>query len=513
MILALVVVIAIDQMRSDYLERFQPYFSSRGFNRLLKEGAVYPNARLAWANAETAPGHVTISSGLLPVEHGIIGNRWFDRDAPVNEAQWAWYFDDVYPYRRAGASLPPLPREQQWWRQGGSPRSAAEAAFDGAPAGFLRPPSPGLRVISLAHKETSARLLGGGAAYWFDTTRAGFVPETSFNALVPGYIPASRQWNRSPFIPPGETPRAIFDPPAAWPLKNTRYGGTFPHPVTDARALTYSPFGHEMLFDFALQLLHTEKPDVLFVSVSSTDNLGHYYGPDSMEVGDNMVRLDRALADFLDALERHAGDDLVVVLTSDHGIQPIPEIAKLRDPRADAGRIDLRNPDPNARTIADLPPLRIDIERRLAGRLRVRFDEQMPLRNALVYFFEGTGLYLNRRRVAELNLDAGRVKRELRDVVKSIDGVSGAWTSSEPLPALMRASFRADRSGDVVVALRPGWMWHWGSNSTTHGQPVDADLRVPLIFWGKGVEPGRYDENASPADIAGRFWRLSRPPR
>lgn len=492
MILGLIVVITIDQLRPDYLERFQPYFCERGFSRLMREGAVYPNARLAYANAETAPGHATIGSGLLPSEHGVVGNRWFERDAAVDEKRWAWYFDDVDPY---GDPLPPVPPNQQWWRQGGSPQSST---YGGRPAP---------RTISISHKEPPARLTGG-KSHWFDQTLPGFLPATSFNTLVPGYLPGSRQWKPSPYIPPAELQNVTFDPPAAWPLKNTRYGGTFPHPVNDARALTYSPFGHELLFDFALQVLHEEQPEVLFLSVSSTDNLGHYYGPDSMEVADSMVRLDRALAHFLDALERHAGEDLVVVLTSDHGIQPTPEIAKLRDPRIDAGRLDLRNPDPNATTLAALPPLRIEIERRLAQRFGLRFDERAPLRNALVYFFEGTGLYLNQRRITELKLDGARVKRELRDIVRGIDGVANAWTNSDTLPPLMRNSFRAGRSGDVLLALRPGWIWHWGSNSTTHGQPVDDDLRVPLIFWGKGFEPGRHEGPASPADIAA----ILRPP-
>ena len=494
MILALVVVLSIDQMRADYLERFAPYFSERGFKRLMREGAYYPNARLDYANAETAPGHASLATGLLPSEHGVIGNRWFDRNAPFDEAKWRWYFDDVYAYRREGGDYSPLPPERQWWRQGGSPWGAAalpplsQRADRASGAAALR--------ISVSHKETSAKLMGGDRIYWFDTSTAGFVPSTSFNSTVAGYLPGSRQWK-----PLAGLSNAVFDPPAAWPLKNTRYGGTFPHPVADARALTYSPFGHELLFDFAYHLVVEQSPEVLLVSVSSTDNLGHYYGPDSLEVADSMLRLDRALGHFLDALERRAGDDLRVVLTSDHGIQPTPEIAKLKNPRADAGRLDLRNPDPNARVVADLPPLRIEIERELARRLGIAFEKRQPLRDALVYFFEGTGLYLNDRRIAELQLDESRVKRELREILRKTRGVANAWTSDDDLPPLMRASFRRDRSGDVLIALKPGWMWHWGSNSTTHGQPVDDDLRVPLILWGKGVTPGVYETPMSPAQV------------
>jgi hypothetical protein len=101
-----------------------------------------------------------------------------------------------------------------------------------------------------------------------------------------------------------------------------------------------------------------------------------------------------------------------------------------------------------------------------------------------VFFFEEQMLYLNPR------LRTERVKRAVRDAVRELDGVAGAWTNTEPLPPLVRNSFHAERSGDVLVTLRPGWIWMWGSNSTTHGQPVEADLHVPLMFWGAGVKPG-----------------------
>jgi arylsulfatase A-like enzyme len=260
--------------------------------------------------------------------------------------------------------------------------------------------------------------------------------------------------------------------------------------------------------------------DLLFVSVSSTDYLGHYYGPESMEVADSMVRLDRQLGDFLDALERRFGDRVVVALTGDHGVQANPEIVKLRDPKADVGRIDIRTPDANARTIADLPPLRIEIERALAKKLGVKFDVNASLDEALVYFFEEPGLWIHWKRVNALGLDHERVKIALRDVLRAMKdhGIAEAWTNTEMLQTnprasraeqLMRNSYRSDRAGDVLMALRPGWIWMWGTNSTTHGQPVDDDLRVPLLLWGAGIKPGRYDGDASPLDLARTLGALA----
>jgi hypothetical protein len=285
------------------------------------------------------------------------------------------------------------------------------------------------------------------------------------------------------------------------------------------RALTYSPLAQDLVLDFAQHLIVTENlgggdaTDVLFVGVTPTDYVGHYYGPDSMEVADNFARLDRSLAHFLDALERRFGDRVLVALTADHGVSPNPEIVKLRDPNADVGRLDIRTPDPNAALIADLPPIRIDIERKLARRLGIAFDENAPLAHALVFFFEEPSLWLNWKRVDALHLDAERVKRALRDVLREMKdrGIADAWTNTEMLSPdanasriaqLMRASWRSDRGGDVLMALRPGWIWMWGSNSTTHGQPVENDMHVPLMFWGAGVKRGTYDTDASPLDLA-----------
>lgn len=545
----LIVVISVDQLRWDYVDRFGPWFTERGFKRFAKEGATFPNARFNYAATFTGPGHAAIGSGLVPAESGIVGNSWFERAAPVDATRWEWYFDDISPYRRVAPTMSAEPQATPWWHQGGSPQYCTYDAsvqvtagktsgmspvhLDGASLGDrIKEKHPAARVISIALKDRASILMGGrraDAAYWFDYRATAFISSTyyrfnpavfSFNELVPGYIPASKQWTPSPFIARDELQRVTFDPPAVWPLKNNTYGGTFPHPIASTRALTYSPFMHQAVLDFAQHVIATEQlgsrrgtPDTLFIGISSTDYLGHYYGPDSMEVADSTIRLDRMLADFLDALERRFGDRVVVALTSDHGVQDNPEIVKLRDPNADAGRIDVRTPDPRAQKLSDLPPTRIEIERRLAQKLGLAFDADAPLTHALVYFFEEPCLWLNPSRVRALDLDLETTKRALRDVIREMPqhGIADAWTNSElavpnapatGLEQLMRNSLRFDRSGDVFIALRPGWIWMWGSNSTTHGQPVEQDLHVPLMFWGAGIKRGVYEVEASPTDLA-----------
>jgi predicted AlkP superfamily pyrophosphatase or phosphodiesterase len=541
----LVVVVSIDQLPASYLERFGPWLTTRGFKRFT---TTFPNARFRHGITYTAPGHAGIGTGGVPAQHGIVANNWFEPDAPFDEKRWQKYFADVTPYRPPNAPASTTltaPTPESRWFTYGSPRycvaddelgmSPRSLLADGGLAERLKAASPQSRVISVALKERAAILMGGrraDAAYWFES-REGFHSSPyyeadpaalAFNALVPGYVPHSKLWKLSGLIPRDDLARVTFDPPAAWPLKNTKFGATFDHPIGSTSAFLYTPFAHEMLLDFALHVLATSRlgtrrgiTDALFVGVSSVDYLGHYYGPDSMEVADSTARLDRSLGAFLDALERRFGDRVVVALTSDHGLTPHPEITKLRDPKADTGRLDLRNAPMDGRTIAELPPPRIELERLMARRLGIPFSTDAPLREALVYFFREPSLFLNRPRIAALNLDPERVRIALRDAVLTLPGVNGAWTSTQLLNVnassprieqLMRASYHPQRSGDVLLALRPGWIWKSGSNSTSHGQPNDSDLRVPVMLYGTGIKPGRYDVEASPADLPATIGRI-----
>ncbi|HWS71405.1 MAG TPA: hypothetical protein VN605_04795, partial [Thermoanaerobaculia bacterium] len=174
-------------------------------------------------------------------------------------------------------------------------------------------------------------------------------------------------------------------------------------------------------------------------------------------------------------------------------------------------RIDLRNPKKDAQFLSELPPLRVDIERRLAQKLDVPFDPNAPLPNALVFFFEEPSLYLNWSRIAELKLDGERVKRALKDVLLAVDGVDRVFTNSEltaatapasDLEKQVRQSFRADRSGDVLITLRNNWIWSYNVKNTTHGQPLPSDQHVPLLLWGDLVKPGHYSIRRAPTDLA-----------
>jgi predicted AlkP superfamily pyrophosphatase or phosphodiesterase len=551
----LIVVISIDQFRYEYLERFAPWFSERGFKRFLDSGADFTNCNYLHATTFTGPGHASIGTGHTPSESGIIANTWFERDAPYDAKMWEWFFDDSPGYKPAvsGTPAPPpalMPGAKPWWQAGGgSPRYCA---FDervkvtaGNTAGMspllldsdslgdrVKERYPNAHVIGVALKDRAAILMAGrkaDAAYWFDNKLPGFISSTAyrydpslfaFNERTMSYVPSSKQWTLSSTIPEADLKRITFDPPEAWKLKTPRYETHFPHPINDARALTYTPFANDMLLDFATTIVDREKlgadddPDVLYVGVSTPDYIGHYYGPDSMEVADDAVRLDRSIARFINGLEKKVGASrLVVAITADHGVQSTPEIAQLRDPKLDAGRTDLRNARRDAVSISELPPLRIELERRLAEKLNIPFSPGEPLTDGLIYFFEEPAIYLDWPRIRALKLDGEVVKRTIRDTIISMRdaGFDRAFTNSEliapnpnadPIERAVRASFRADRSGDVLITLKPNWIWKYSNTDTTHGQPLPDDRHVPLLLWGASIVPSRYTDEVAPTDLA-----------
>jgi hypothetical protein len=503
---ALVVVISIDQFRYDYVTRFAPYFDSDGFRRFLDRGATFTNARYPYATTYTGPGHAAIGTGRVPAESGIIANTWFDR---LNRRPEYCVADE-----RAGFSPVNL--------QSDSLGDRLQEKFAAS------------RVFAAAIKDRAAILMGGRkatAAYWFDPTTSGFTSSTYYhaNATIPAEynktIPDSlRQhpvWEQSSFIPAADLAKLTHDPVALRKYKTARegLGVSFPHPIRTLDALTYTPYGNGLLLGFVERLVEAEHigasgdaPDLLFVGLSSTDYLGHNFGPDSLEVADAIVRTDRDIEEFLRWLDGRLAGRYVAVLTSDHGVQPIPEIA--RDMGRDAGRVSMRNPGANVRTfgeLAEIAPARVQLEKAAGAILGRHLTDNSEVSDGLILYFEEPAIYLNWRRIAELKLDGEKVKRAYRDAARKLKGVRDAFTNSELLTMLppkseteaaMRLSFRADRSGDVLMALTPGYIWDYSGTGTTHGQAVENDQRVPLMFWGTGIVARHFDSDAAPTDIA-----------
>jgi hypothetical protein len=296
---------------------------------------------------------------------------------------------------------------------------------------------------------------------------------------------------------------------AAAHLEDYGLGPSFPHPVSSATALLYTPAGNDLLEAMAERVVQAHglgknpsgQPDLLMVGFSSTDYFGHLYGPDSCESADGFKRLDATLAKLLDFLVARVGrGNLLVVLTADHGVTPIPQIALRRG--EPAGRLDMSDRARFPRkVIGELPPLRQRIEYELGRMLGIKLDASTPLADALIRGYREPSLYLNGNRIGAASVPLARAW--LADYLMHVEGVQEVHSFEDlsqgdgPSSALL--SFHPDRSGDLMVFLKPGWV-EWDSDAgTSHGQPHDAEARVPLLIWGAGVDPGK---EAAPVDMA-----------
>ena len=525
---SLVVVISVDQMRNDYLDRFRPWFARDGFNRFLERGARFPEARYRHAATLTCPGHAAIGSGLDPRETGVVGNYWVDRGKGIRE-----YCVEDRGVQWVGAPLNAAPITEL---------PASPVLLSGAFLGDrFKEKFPAARVVSLSLKDRAAVPMGGhkaDAAVWFARTWGRFVTSTyypprpsllDFNEKLPAFFASHARWEISGRIPGKDLERATFDPPELARFKGTLAGTgeTFPHTLPSPAAVVESPMGDELLLDFARYAIRdfrlgrnpANAPDLLFLGLSSLDYYAHRAGPDSREAADGIVRLDRQLESFFQWLDSEVGSGRVLLfLTADHGITPIPEVAreKRRAARRDdpdlGGRVDFGNGAGSSPAVREASPDRLALEKHLAATFGYSLDPSLPnaLEGTVLRFEDPIGFYLNRSVVARRRLPPERVKEALRDWLRGRPGIRAAWTNTEiadglpptePLALSVERAFRADRSPDVLVYLRPSWIFRKEGGST-HGQPTDDDSRVPLLAWGPGVRAGSWAIRVSPLSIA-----------
>jgi arylsulfatase A-like enzyme len=528
---SLVVVISVDQMRADYLDRFRPYFGKDGFNRFLERGAWYTQAHHRHSYTETAPGHASIGSGLDPRHHGVLSNRYYDPATGRNP----------YSVADPGSRWVGLPPDAGVTDPPASPvRLDAAGLGDRFKGKFSR-----ARIVGVSLKDRAAVLMAGrraDAAVWYEEKTSRFVTSSYYpprpsllafdGAPLAAFLsdPKRREWALSGLIPPADLEKITFDPPDLARYKDPieGMGPSFPHPLKNSKAVVNSPFGDELTLEYAKFVIHdfalgrnpSGEPDLLFLGLSATDLVGHKFGPDSKEIADGIVRLDRAMGEFLRWLDAWMGrrTDLVF-LTADHGVTPIPEVAREKakregqDPRPDAfGRFNMKNPG-GKKTFAEAGSDRLDIERQVARDLGYALDEtRANSEEAAIAWFEDGFLWLNRPVLARRGIDLERAKNAVRERLRGRPGIAAAYTNTEignglpadaPASLAVTRSFRADRAGEVYAILKPGWIWFYASNAgTTHGQPNESDTHVPVLAWGAGVAAGKHAEETSPLAIA-----------
>jgi predicted AlkP superfamily pyrophosphatase or phosphodiesterase len=491
----LVVFLSVDQFRRDYVERYGPRWTS-GLARLVREGAYFDHAAYPYFHTITCPGHATMSTGTYPATHGLPLNAWWDRETG-KEVQCTSDAESPQIGHRPGAEKEPAGGHSAKWLR--------VPAF----ADVLRQevkPTP--RIVSLSIKPRAAIMLGGhggDVVLWY-TPEGGATTSTAyagraipwvgkFASMNPTREELSGEWNR--LLPPGaylqEDDGPGEHPPEGWT-------NLFPHPLTqghpDGRIRSYwqqTPNADIYLARLAkraveeLKLGRQGTLDYLAISFSTLDSVGHGFGPDSHEVQDVLLRLDRTLGEFLSFLDDKVGKgQYVVSVTGDHGVAPLPERRKSQG--EDGGRINLK-------------AMAVEIDAALAARWG---------RGTYVSRVVYTDIYFAKGVYARLEADPAAMA-EVTAIVEKTPGVAkvfrkdqilGAAAAGDPAElTALRLSYVPDRSGDMIQVPKPYWISIL-ADGTTHGTPQPYDREVPVVLYGAGVKPGRYTGPASPADIA-----------
>ncbi|MGE5341147.1 MAG: alkaline phosphatase family protein [Candidatus Omnitrophota bacterium] len=499
----LVVMIVIDQLRADMISRMEKQFDKNGFRYLTENGVRYQNAHYDYANTITAVGHASLFTGTASSNHGIIGNSWFDQNSgkEVNAV--------VIP------SNPQNPQEKI--------RGPFHLLSTTIGDELVLSSNKQSRVFGISSKDRGAILPSGflGKAFWFDnetgqfTTSTYYYPSarpswlTHWNAEKHAESYRNKSWNllkdKSTYI---YGPRYAIDNEAIKAkLPNVAPRSSFPH-AYDPKMLPYkemsfyewlqnTPFGDEMTIQLACRLLKEEKlgqgsfPDMLTVSLSGTDAIGHTYGPDSLEYEDNILHVDQCLAELFQAVNGSVGlDHTLIVVTADHGGDYTPETRDFID--IIGGRL-------NPKTFAEA--------------IDSTLQKKYKTSEAFVLGFRNPSLYLNMRTIDALNLNIEEVEHLAADALKKIKGVALAMTRSDllkghvpgiPLMEPMKKMFHPKRSGNILIVQEPFWyLYHDINDAAMHGSPYNYDTHVPLFFSGPGIKPRSVFRNVNPLDIAG----------
>ena len=463
----LVVVIVIDQFRYDYLTRFRSQYTG-GFSTLWNKGAVFTNAHLQHFPTVTAIGHSTILTGATPSLSGIVGNDWYDRDAGRSVAS---VFDPK-------AALLGTPKGD-----GASPVRLTVSTVGDELKMSGKGPS---KVLGISLKDRAAILSAGrmaDAAYWFDSPTGNFISSTYYFPDLPAWV---KEFDTQRVV---DRRGGAEWKSAAGTLIRTLPAKPGPQYYD---ALERSPFGAELLISFAERAIESEKlgvddaTDIVSISLSSTDLLGHAVGPDSPEMRDLNIQTDRLLGQFFQYLDkRPAPGSTVVVFTADHGVAPLPEVQAQR--KMPGGRLS-----------------EADLRKTVEAALTTRFGVGKWLD-----FASYASFWLNRATIRDKKLKQSEVEDCVAETLATVPHVVRVYTSNQLLHGWLildrvglrvANSYYPGRSADVIGVLEPYWIF--GARDAAHGAAYSYDTHVPLIFMGPGIKPGKYDENVAINDIA-----------
>lgn len=489
----LVIGIAVDQMRWDYLYRYYDRYGNNGFKRLMDEGFSCQNAMINYLPAYTGPGHASIFTGSVPSIHGIAGNEWID-----NSTGKSWYCTEDPAVQGVGGS-------QLWGRM--SPRNLLSSTITDELrlATNFRSRVYGISLKDRASILPAGRLANG--AFWFDDSTGNFMSSTFYMKQLPGWLNTFNARHLAdsflklnwPLLQPQASYRHSLpdDNPYEGRLRGES-APVFPHKTADFAGKDYNtlrkvPYGNTVTLELARACIRGERlgqtgsTDFLTVNLASTDYAGHLYAPNALELEDVYLRLDRELGSFLAFLDKTIGrDEYLVFLTADHGGAHNAQFL------ADSGM--------NAANVSQ-----VKVSQDLNQYLKTKLGK-----DSLVYAVDNYQVVLNEVSLKNRKMDVSDVKEEAMNWLRRQQGVAYVVDMEDmdetPVPQPIREmiinGYHRNRSGCIQVILEPGWYSGYGPTGTTHGTWHPYDTHIPLLFYGWNIRHGASYRTRHMTDIA-----------
>jgi predicted AlkP superfamily pyrophosphatase or phosphodiesterase len=496
----LAVGIVVDQMRQEYLYRFQGKFGEGGFKRLINEGFVLKNAHYNYVPTVTGPGHASVYTGATPAIHGIISNEWYDKELKkevncVNDPA-----QQSVGSNEARVSASP-------WRMLSSTITDELMISTGKRS----------KTIGISIKDRGAILPAGHAptgAFWYDGKTGKFITSTYYMQKLPSWVEKFNQQNLADKYLSQEWKTLLpieqytESGPDDSPYEARMVGkekATFPYNLKELRKkngefelLAGTPFGDDYLTAFAKASVQAENlgqdqwTDFLAISYSTPDIIGHAVGPNAVELEDTYLRLDKNLEDLFAYLDEKIGTgNYVVFLTADHGVAEVAQY--LKDNRIPAGYFNYDHVKTTMNQfLQQYFPGREVVESIDGNQIFLNHDAfQKDPKSAGVEFLVATELVVN-----YLMAQDGVANAYTENVIRQGDYNEGG------VKGMVIRGYNAKRSGDVMVVLEPGWYGGGRVQGTTHGSAYTYDTHVPVIFYGAGIKKGSTTIYHTITDIA-----------
>ncbi|MCF0206678.1 MAG: alkaline phosphatase family protein [Bacteroidales bacterium] len=491
----LVIGIVVEQMRQDYLDRFWENFDNKGFKKLAINGSYCVNANYDYALTQTAPGYATIVTGTEPSSHGIVSNYWYNRLS--NEK-----VDCIYSEKKETAVGGSKDADGRV-----SPSNMLSTTFSDEAKLFNRGKS---KIISMSLSKYASVLSGGytaDAAYWFDYVSGEWMTSSYYMGKLPQWVAdvnakkmpdeyLTRQWN--PMLAMDKY-NEVLDDSSKYEFGIDGVYKTFPYvyenmakTVRNYKLLSMIPEGNTLLSDFAVAALYGEElgkdenTDFLFINYSVPEEIGKLYGPQSIEVQDMFLRLDKDLGHLIEVVEDVVGkNNCLIYLTSNHGVSEIPQYL-----------IDKKMPAGNFRQYYMLALIK--------SYLKALYGD-----GEWILDFTNSQIFLNKTLIEDSQIPLAEIQGKIIDFVMNSAGIANAISSSQfqsivfvdGMPKKMQNSFSQKRSGDIMIALKPGWIEDI-PYCTDHNSGYSCNTHVPLIWYGWKVKKQKVFTEINITDIA-----------